>query len=264
MKRAPRKEESQFTHPLPEGWLRPYLAGLDGMFHHRWDYWLATLCAGKPLDQPIPRVGFAGQPGDEAARNLTECVRIIQRRGHDSHTAWIELVNWLLWGFGAGRWQPEFPRRLDEDASWGLYTTFNLGLLMQEPADYMAWGSCELGNMAHTNSGQGYFPTPMPICEMMARMTMEGCKPWETVLDPCVGTGSMLLAASNYSLRLYAQDISRDMCAMTVLNGFIFVPWLVVPGEGVIAWPEDAKPAAQREPVKLTKDRQMPLFGEAA
>lgn len=82
----------------------------------------------------------------------------------------------------------------------------------------------------------GYFPTPMNICQMMADFQMTDKDKTGTTCDPCVGTGSMLLAASNYSFRLYGQDINLSMVKMCHVNGFIFVPWLVEPGDGWIDW----------------------------
>ena len=229
--KKPKKEDSQFTHPLPKSWLRPYLLALDDIFHGRWDYWLRTLVAGKPLDELIPQIKFESSPRNEATKNITDCVNIIQAKGHGAHDAWCAFVDWLLWGFGSDLVK-EFPDRINEDASWRLYTTFNLGLMMQAPADYMAWGSCELANM----KAGGYFPTPMNICQMMADIQMTGKDKTATTCDSCVGTGSMLLAASNYSLRLYCQDINLNMVKMCHVNGFIYVPWLVAPGDRWINW----------------------------
>lgn len=228
------KEGSQFTHPLERGWLLPYLLALDRIFYGRWDYWLRTLDAGKPLDEPIPQITFDSHYRNEATKNLRDCIKIIQASGHGAHEAWCAFIDWLLWGFGSDL-IPEFPPRINESASWRLYTTFNLGLIMQEPGDYMAWGSCELGGMAKGN-GNGYFPTPMNVCMMMAQMQMTSADKSKTVADPCVGTGSMLLAASNFSLRLYAQDISLNMVKMCTVNGYIFMPWLIAPGDGIIDW----------------------------
>jgi hypothetical protein len=225
-----KKEESKFTHPLPRSWLRPYILGLDNMFHGRWDYWIRTLEAGKPLDEPIPRIDFS-TPNKEATRNITDCINIIQRKGHGAHEAWCAFVDWLLWGFGSNL-VTEFPPRINEDANWNLYTTFNLGLMIKDPADYTAWGSCEFARM----KAGGYFPTPMHICTMMADMQMTESNKTKTTCDCCVGTGSMLLAASNYSLRLYGQDINLNMVKMCHVNGFLYVPWMVAPGDGFIDW----------------------------
>ena len=67
---------------------------------------------------------------------------------------------------------------------------------------------------------------------MMTQMVMEGKDEEtrvQTVCDPAVGTGRFLLTASNYSLRLYGQDIDPTMCMATLVNGYLFAPWLVRP-----------------------------------
>ena len=159
----------------------------------------------------------------------------MQRKCYSTES-WMSFVEWLLWGFGANI-QPEFPiGKVTEDISWYWYKTFNLGILMKYPADHMAWGSCELANMARSGNSNGYFPTPQNIVKMMNLMTMTEADKTKTVCDPCAGTGIMLLEASNFSLRLYAQDISLNMCKMATVNAYIYVPWLACPGEKFIDW----------------------------
>lgn len=255
-----RKEDSQFTHPLPAGFMKTYIPPLSNMFDGRWDYWARTVEAGRPLDEPIPQITFASSPHPEAVKNITDCIKRMEQQGQRRYDAWIAFVEWLVWGFGVTKFQEEFPARVDEEVSWYWYRHYNHGLLMKYPADYMAWGSCELGSM--TDGGHGYFPTPMGICQMMAQMTMSEADKWAQVSDCCVGTGSMLLAASNYTLRLYGQDISHTMCQMLMVNAWTYIPWLACPAHGLIAWPEDAE---QIQPIPLTqgltKQNQPSLFG---
>jgi hypothetical protein len=89
------------------------------------------------------------------------------------------------------------------------------------------------GGLPAMKSGQhrwawstGFFSTPMDICEMMAFMTFGVGDPevtkLQTVCDPCCGTGSLLLAVSNYSLRLYGSDIVPDLCLCAELNGWLW------------------------------------------
>jgi hypothetical protein len=75
-----------------------------------------------------------------------------------------------------------------------------------------------------------FFPTPQTVSNMMAAMVMEGSTDkMSSVLDPCVGTGRMLLAASNYSVQLFGCDIDR-MCVLACsLNAALFMPWMLVP-----------------------------------
>lgn len=132
--------------------------------------------------------------------------------------------------------QKEYPERITEEVSWRLYKTFNLGLMMKYPADHMAWGSCEIAGMAHKGNGTGYFPTPQHVVKMMTQMTMTDADKTRTFNEPCCGTGTMLLEASNYCLRLYAQDIDLNMVKMATVNAWIYMPWLACPAHGLIDW----------------------------
>jgi hypothetical protein len=51
----------------------------------------------------------------------------------------------------------------------------------------------------------------------------------QTVLDPCVGTGRMLLHASNFSYCLYGCDIDPLVAMITRINGALYAPWLTFP-----------------------------------
>jgi len=51
----------------------------------------------------------------------------------------------------------------------------------------------------------------------------------KTVMDPCVGSGRMLMHASNFSLRLYGIDIDASLVKLTYLNGALYVPWILRP-----------------------------------
>jgi hypothetical protein len=50
-----------------------------------------------------------------------------------------------------------------------------------------------------------------------------------SVADPCVGSGRMLLHASNRSLRLYGQDVDPLAVVMCKINGSLYAPWLAFP-----------------------------------
>lgn len=204
------------------------------MFDKRWTYWAKTIENKKPLDEPIPKIQFLSSPNPEASKNLKDCVEFMQRKGYSSES-WMNFIEWLLWGFGA-KLQTEFPIKVTEEISWYWYKTFNMGILMKYPHDYMSWGSCELANMARSGNSNGYFPTPQHIVKMMNLMIMTDADKTKTVCDPCAGTGIMLLEASNYSLRLYAVDISLNMCKMATVNAFLYIPWLAYPADNLIDW----------------------------
>ncbi len=49
------------------------------------------------------------------------------------------------------------------------------------------------------------------------------------VSDPALGTGRMLLHASNYSLRMYGQDIDPLVVKISKINGALYAPWMSFP-----------------------------------
>jgi len=206
------------------GWLLPYLLALDEMFFGRWEYWLRALDKDRIPTDPIPLIRF--QPifahrANTVMKNLNDCINYASH----AHSNIVEkFVDWLLWGFNYKG--VSFPY-IDEKTDDYWYRTFNLGLFYTEPGDYMA----ELAQNNYVGSGSGFFSTPMSVVEMMVKMTMgDEPRPYhkaKSVLDPCCGTGGMLLYASNYSLNLYGSDINPLLCKMAMVNAFIYVPWMV-------------------------------------
>ncbi|NJM39324.1 MAG: SAM-dependent DNA methyltransferase [Anaerolineae bacterium] len=144
-------------------------------------------------------------------------------------SSWANLdyfLTWLLFGFGCST-QKVLPTEPTSGASMRLYQYFNLGWVMAYPYDYFGdiMAECKMGRAA------GFFPTPHSICELMIRITY--CPTFDkdyrrtSVMEPCVGTGRMLLAASNYSMCLYGQDISATCVNATLVNGYFYAPWMV-------------------------------------
>jgi hypothetical protein len=72
------------------------------------------------------------------------------------------------------------------------------------------------GAISHGHNGQ-YF-TPDPVCEAMARLSME--QGADRVIDPCCGSGRLLLAAAdvNPHAEFYGQDIDLRCVQMTAVN----------------------------------------------
>jgi N-6 DNA Methylase len=123
--------------------------------------------------------------------------------------------------------------RLDEKVSEKLYRQVDLTPLMQTPWDYL--GDLVATSKARGWNPTGFYPTPHPVVECMVRLTMQDT--WEegrdprtmSVCDPCVGSGRMLLHASNYSLNLHGQDIDPLAVSMCLINGALYAPWISFP-----------------------------------
>jgi len=213
---------------LQHGWLLPYLLHADDFLWRRWHHWYETASAGQ-IVAPIPRIEW--QRHDAGLKMLERSLAVISShgdwRGWGSWAAFDYFLDWLLYGFGHQA-QPQPPEERDDYQGAGerLYQIFNLETLLAYPHDY-------LGDMlAENHHGRhlGFYPTPMQICELMARMTIgSGDARTRSVCDPCVGTGRMLLAASNYSYRLHGCDINPTVIKAALINGYLYAPWLMRP-----------------------------------
>lgn len=213
------------------GWLLPYVQMFD-IDHHgpssRWGFFLRTLEAGKLLDEPIPRLELT-RPDTGVQRSLEKWAALI---GWDMG-GWSDfraLIDWLLWALALSGEEPRLHR---DGANEKLYRAVDLTLLMKSPWDHFA-------ELISERKGKGwnptaFFPTPTELCKLMAEMTCHDAADegkdtrLRKVIDPCCGTGSLLLAASNYSLSLWGVDIDPLVVACCKINGALFCPWLAFP-----------------------------------
>jgi hypothetical protein len=226
------------------GWLLPYLLVLDTLDapqhdfkgHGRWDYWLTACAHGAVPEGDIPQVAFTAWPDPQSVTHVQEVLKFyVGRNGIWYDDAWLHLVRWLLHGFGCKGLQADVERIPAEVRNF-WYEQFNLAELLKSPADWSALvlqgGLPAMGaGRARWAESAGFFATPMNVCTMMTQMSFGDMDPEEAKLaltsDPCCGTGSMLLPASNYTLRLHGVDIIPDLCLCANLNGWLWAPWLV-------------------------------------
>ena len=213
---------------LEHGWLLPYLLAIEDTLWGRWQHWHEMMQAGRVFGS-IPVIDWESGP---AARKMLEAaLNSITTHGNwqgwGSWQVFDYFMDWLLFGFGH-RGQSSLPAEPADfaGASERLYQVFNLETLLAWPHDYLG----EI--LAENRHGQhlGFYPTPMTVARMMAAMTVGGEDArTKSVCDPCVGTGRLLLAASNHSYRLYGSDISPTVIKATLVNGYMYAPWLVRP-----------------------------------
>ena len=217
-----RNEDMRSTR-MRKGWLIPYMLKLDEIFFGRWEYWLKIIKENKIPDGPIPQILLKAAE-DYTERSVQKNIKACLDRGPQELSSSLEVfIDWIVWGLGMGK---EFPKVSEElDDFW--YRTFNLGLYYKEPADH--WGMVAMEAMGKSNRN-GFFPTPANVVKMMTEMTFSGISPDKlkkaSVIDPCCGTGIMLLYASNHSLNLHGNDINPLLVKMAKINAFIYVPWL--------------------------------------
>lgn len=207
------------------GWLLYYRLLCEDVLPHpkRWDYWARTMMAGKVLEEDIPQVSLSHASERSAGwKHFNKLVELVEMKGR-GWSSFNDLLRWMKYGFAIGNELPNFSPELHEQ----LYRQLNLQHFLEEPADYIGeWIAARHGNGWNPNA---FYPTPNSVVEAMVRMQMTGADKTSTVMDPCCGSGRMLLHASNYSLRLYGQDIDRTMCDVTLINGILYAPWLAKP-----------------------------------
>ncbi len=243
------------------GWLLAYVIQLHGIIPavaDRWDYHLRTLEAGKLLDEPIPQVTF-GAPDPKVFALLQDWSRLI---GWDCG-GWSDfrsLLDWLSWGLALSKEDP----RLSDVVNEKLYRQVNLAPLLEKPYDYL--GEHVASSKAAGWNPTAFYPTPHCVVEMMVQMTMHDGPAdgrdsrTRSVCDPAVGSGRMLMHASNWSLVLYGQDIDPLAIAMCKINGALYAPWLSFPLPAWIVGTYVPPPPASL-PVPDPPAAEVPIFG---
>jgi hypothetical protein len=226
------------------GWLVPYLMMAEAHpdIAPRYDYVMRTIENGKLLDEPIPQVRFLGEGSSEAAGGMKMFGQML--KSVEDRTGWHRAVDQVSEWLGFGLAVTKNPSELPDGDQEALYRLFDASKWLMAPTDYIGQYMAEQG----MNKGGGFFPTPMHVCEMMTRMTFgTGDHRTKTVMDPCVGTGRFLMTASNFSLRLFGQDINYLAVLASKINLAMFAPWFHIPAS---FFPEDQPPAKVLEPVE--------------
>ena len=207
-----------------KGWLLPYLMPLP-----RWQYYLQIINDEQLPPEPIPQIHF-GAPDKQVINQLDAWARII---GWDVG-GWSDfrtLLEWLSFAIGT---EPELPKLKDETHE-KLYREVDLCPMAKTPYDYFgAWISEHKANGWNPTA---FFPTPHNVVELLVQMQFHDAKTDNperdsrtlSVMDCCVGTGRMLLHASNYSLNLWGTDIDPVVLMATKINGALYAPWLTFP-----------------------------------
>ena len=201
----------------------------------RWGYHLKTLAAGELLDEPIPRIQFYGE-FESSVRRIWEGERegidgwchLIHNTNGYSWDSFQHLIDWLAFALGV---EIQLPR-IGSSANEALYRTVNIEPLLLQPCDYLGAAlAARKGNGSKAWNPTASFPTPHHLVELMTQLTMthDGDLRSKKVSDPALGTGRMLLHASNYSLRLYGQDIDPLVVKISKINGALYAPWMSFP-----------------------------------
>lgn len=206
---------------LEKGWAFDLLIQIESVLWGRWDYWLAEAWALMQVpESPIPRMDFESAPNKKTVAMLEKALGHLQDRGAGYYQALRYVLEWLVWSFGDP--SSEEPRPIVKNASGILYQAIDIGQMLLYPYDYPGFLLTELRH----GKRSGFYPTPHTVVNAICQiLSIDVDMKTKTVCDPCVGTGRMLLEASNYSLRLYGQDIDSLVLLGTKVNLYLYAPW---------------------------------------
>lgn len=217
------------------------------MVPDRWGYLAATVEQGKLLDKPIPKIAFEGIGSSglgQVSSNIKSCVAHLERHGFWS--SFRIFVDWLGWALGL---DDEPPREVTEEEHEALYREVNLEPWLITPSDHLGHYLCEQRGKGWNPNA--FYPTPHNVVQAMVEMTFHDINQEAarknvdpramSVNDPCLGTGRMLLHASNYSMNLSGQDVDPFVLKIALINGLLFAPWMIYkPSDKILNEPEFA------------------------
>lgn len=216
----------------PHGWLKGIYALTETIVLGRWKYWIDArtyavkdreTCKKFLEETDIPEISF--KSNDIAMSMLNKCIDNPYLKSLYKSDVLSLFTEWLLYGFGDNAIK-ELPKGITSKANEYWYKEFKGELLILYPDDYLGTMAANMG----LGKNQGYFPTPMHVVHLMVEMSMShntNSNKYKTVNDPCLGSGRMLLCASNYSLDLSGQDINPNIINVSKVNGYLYVPWMV-------------------------------------
>ena len=229
-----RKLTQYLNQSLPQyperGWMFPYLLKGDRVFGSgRWDWWTDCLLNEK-IEGPIPQIEFRLNSCDkEVQETILHIEKILGKLESTMgiSSSLMTLVQWVLWAFGSHSIKQ---RQWSEKTDRFLYEKFELGRLQATPFDYFAWLAQQSRGNGRWANPNHFYQTPPTVSQAMAQMLFADSKNiTASICDPCAGTGTLLLFASNFSVNLHGADIAWDLCAMCEANGFLYMPSLVKP-----------------------------------
>jgi hypothetical protein len=239
---------------LPKaGYLLKVYLSVETMINGRWKWWeevfynRARFVSTKEIE--FPWLDFKA-PHPEATQRLHNVLEYIAPEWRsNSEERWkaIEyLLDYILWGFGhplaaeipLDHWSEE-GRTFD----W-VYQTLELGFFAMFPADYFG----ELIELfCRLDEEQGLprkFLTPMSfhqarnLASQLFPNNDEVDYTTELFIDPQTTTGTMLLAASNYTTRLTGMNTSSLLSKAAIANAYLYSPWVLFPFPQTVVAPE--------------------------
>lgn len=226
----PNWEQIPIEEKCYHGWLRPYAIISETIINGRWNYWLDIKATQVVKDKPIPQLHFL-KPYDKEFRFVSDminnCLNITGEYKDDR--IFYDFIDWLLYGWGSPM-VTKLPESITPKMQEHWYKKFEVDLFFLYPADYFVVIASERYSNKFFNANN-FYPTPDNVVKAMVDMIYDENEreknKYANVIEPCCGSGIILLYQSNHSLLLYAQDIDPTMVKLATLNGYFYIPWMV-------------------------------------
>ena len=261
---APKPIQADFSIELEHGWFKPSLWKFDSMIWGRWAYNICAIMNGQLPEEPLPQIDFKKNLSVE--KMVMRCLDAIPG-ANSSWRSWADaeyfryFLDWLLFAFGSPEVKTLEEPRHCSGASSRLYQVCNICAMQLFPFDYFADILCE----SHYGRSNGFFPTPMDLCMLITDISFDKSidNRYKSILDPCMGTGRFPLAVSNYTMDISCQDIDGTMVRATMVNGYLYAPWLVSRPVAALAKAQCDLPILEPFIAPTGKLTQMSLFEES-
>lgn len=136
---------------------------------------------------------------------------------------WLEFILWN-WNIEP-KPIPDWPYSISENRRF-LEATRNLALALSDMLRIKPWYDA-FGEIYETRvashlrkHGKGQYFTPMNVAECMAALVDGDYKDKDVIVDPCCGSGRLILAAHelNPKATFVAVDLDRTCCMMAAVN----------------------------------------------
>lgn len=210
------------------GWMLPFLFAYDKLLWGRWDYWLDIIEKGTIEGSGvIPQIEW-----ETDYQMISEIYKMLEKTMKHPESNIERFSEWMHWALAINHEQQKLT--ISESLNEHYYKYFDLFLILRYPTDYLSRLLSEETGKGYKGA-LGYYPTPFHICILMNELTFEKGKDYkkQTVIDPCIGCGAMLLPASNYTLRGYGQDISKIAIDLAKIQMYWYAPWYAFHPENI-------------------------------
>lgn len=208
---------------------------VDTLTIGRWKYW-GDILYTKDLSKDIPYINFKNNDYDRKNQVIDMLRTCIEGNNTSTASSFTNFVRYILYCIKPVMHHEgenieekienaeKLIAGIDDYSLTRYYENFSLEALLLYPGDYLG----ELAAEYLGDNGSAYFPTPNSVVQFMVEVLFTDRKSkFQKVCDPCTGSSRMLLYASNYTLRLCGQDINKDIIDVSLVNGYLYMPWAV-------------------------------------